>query len=167
MKFICIKSLFYRHVGKKQNIVFVALPFSIKDSIHIVDTILACDFGSRVRIIINHHPVYSRNRFLKLVPKYNSEIFEYSEKKITEYFSRMSVLITGSSSVCIEAVSLGIHVAVMGNRYGVTDNPIPPNVEKELWEIFYDQEQLQEFVSYSINNKHAESDCSKFFYSKI
>jgi len=156
-----------RSINKKQNVVFVALPFSVKDSIHIIDMVLACDLAGRVRFIINHHPVYSKKQFLKLVPKYNSEIFEHSEKKITEYFSRMSVLISGASSVCIEAVSLGIYVAVIGNRYGVTDNPIPLNVEKKLWKIFYDHEQLQEFINDAINNDHIAVGCDKLFYSVI
>ena len=52
----------------------------------------------------------------------------------------ISLLISSASSVCVEAASLGIPVAIHGNRHGVTMNPVT-DVHNHKDNVFYSQEQ--------------------------
>jgi hypothetical protein len=56
------------------------------------------------------------------------------------------LLISSASSICVEAESLGVPVAIYGNRYGVTMNPMIDTEDN----IFYSQEQLGKFVTNSL-----------------
>jgi len=151
---------------KNNRMIFIALPFSISDSIQILDIIISSDFFLDFDCIVNHHPVYSKEKFSSLVPEYNNNRFIHADKPINEYYSSMSILITGASSVCLEAISLGIYVAVLGSRYGITDNPIPSKFNEDAWSIFYSKKSLVDFIK-SINSHNVvEDESNGLFYEQ-
>ena len=75
-----------------------------------------------------------------------------------------SVMISSTSSSCVEAVAVGVPVAVYGNRYGVTMNPIPMSVIQELWEVYYTKKQLVSFIRKALDNKARNSNVSELFH---
>ena len=109
--------------------------------------------------------LYTKKRFFSLVPEFDSALFEMTTRSIPELFEIISVLITAGSSVSVEAVSIGIPVAICGNRSGVTHNFIPETVSKKLWSVVYTVEDLEVFVRESFNIKNRESRVNEFFQS--
>jgi len=71
----------------------------------------------------------------------------------------VSLLISSASSICVEAESLGVPVAIYGNRYGVTMNPMI-NTEDN---IFYSQKQLGKFIN-NFFEKGLKKSCAKNFF---
>jgi hypothetical protein len=152
-----------RPTGKP--IVLIALPGMIEECRSILQTCVSLEKNlcNQARLLLKIHPLYTKKRFFSLVPEFNSALFEVTAKSIPELFEIISVLITAGSSVSVEAVSIGIPVAICGNRSGVTHNFIPEAALKKMWSVVYTVEDLETFVRESFNIKNRESRVNEFF----
>jgi hypothetical protein len=146
-------------------IVLIALPGPIEECRLILQTCasLKKKFFNEVRFFLKIHPVYTKKRFFSLVPEFDIALFEVTSMPMQELFEIISVLITAGSSVAVEAVSIGIPVAICGNRSGVTHNFIPETALKKLWSVVYTVKDLETFVRESFNIKNRESRVHEFF----
>lgn len=142
------------HRNINEMIVLLPLPGAgmLNESIGIIKSLLQVfdQLGDNVKAVVKLHPSYSLEKFIQLTPEFSDERLEYTDKKIPELLEVTSVLISTASSVCVEAVSVGIPVAIYGSRSGITMNPIPLNISPELWLIFYTHTELMKFI----NNVH-------------
>jgi len=150
-----------------EMIVLLPLPGAgmLNESIGIIKSLLQVfdQLGNNVRAVVKLHPSYSLEKFIQLAPEFSDERLEYTEKKISELLEVTSVLISTASSVCVEAVSVGIPVAIYGSRSGVTMNPIPLNIPSELWSIFYTPAELVKFISAVQSSKVRTSTVENLF----
>ena len=151
--------------GTGQPIVLIALPIMFDEARHIVEVSikLANKMSGDVKFLIKHHPSYTKEIIEKHIPGINDPVFEYTDKIMPELLERVSVIISSASSVCVEAVAVGIPVAIHGNRSGVTLNPIPLNVPKDTWAVFYTSEQLEMFVCDALTKKERNCIADKLF----
>jgi len=100
-----------------------------------------------VRYILKHHPVHNSDKFYKKIPESYNGIFLKEECMGFDALLRQSSLVFSySSSVCIEALSLGVPVAVFGNRRGITNNIIPKDFNPDMWKVVYSYKQLYDFI---------------------
>jgi hypothetical protein len=152
-----------RPTGKP--IVLIALPGMIEECRFLLQICVSLEkkFRNQARVLLKIHPLYTKKRFFSLVPEFDPALFEATARPIPELFEIVSVLITAGSSVSVEAVSIGIPVAICGNRSGVTHNFIPETVSKKLWSVVYTAEDLEAFVRGSFNIKNRESRVHEFF----
>lgn len=133
--------------NEKKTIV-LALPIILAEAKNIVDLSLCfLDWlDEDIEVLVKPHPSYTVEQFIKLVPVLKLERFTITQLSMQVLLERMSMMISSTSTSCVEAVSLGIPVAIVGNRSGVTMNPIPKTVNENLWGVFYTSEQLSLFV---------------------
>jgi len=152
-----------RPTGKP--IVLIALPGMIEECRSILQTCVCLEKNlcNEARFLFKIHPSYTKKRFFSLVPEFDSALFEVTARPMPELFEIISMLITAGSSVSVEAVSVGIPVAICGNRSGVTHNFIPEAALKKLWSVVYTVEDLENFVRESFNIKNRESRVHEFF----
>jgi hypothetical protein len=152
-----------RPTGKP--IVLIALPGMIEECRSILQTCVCLEKNlcNKARFLFKIHPLYTKKRFFSLVPEFDSALFEMTTRSIPELFEIISVLITAGSSVSVEAVSIGIPVAICGNRSGITHNFIPEGALKKLWSVVYTAKDLEVFVRESFNIKNRESRVHEFF----
>jgi len=146
-------------------IVLVALPGQIEECRTIIQ-ICGClknKFSKKVKFLLKIHPIYTKKRFFSLVPEFDSVLFEVTARPISELFEIISVLITAGSSIAVEAVSVGIPVAVCGNRSGVTQHFIPETVSKKLWTIVFTFEDLEIFLRQALVINKREYRVHEFF----
>ena len=47
------------------------------------------------------------------------------------------MLIGNTSSTCVEALGRGVPVIVIGSQSGLTQNPIPCEIEQDIWRLCY------------------------------
>jgi len=153
--------------SKELPIILVALPMIMTESKNIIKSIVDIkeSLKIKVKLIIKPHPSNTLENFLANVPE--AKNLEITDKNMSELLEICSVMISSASSSCVEAVSVGIPVAIYGNRYGVTLNPIPENVPNNIWEIFYTKSQLVLFVSKAIEKKHRESIVEDLFHPMV
>jgi len=163
-------SYLYNIKDRRQNnemIVLIPLPGEgmLNESIGIIKSFLQIfeQLGGNVRAIVKLHPSYSFEKFIQLAPEFSDKRLEYTDKQIPDLLEVTSALISTASSVCVEAVSVGIPAAIYGSRFGVTMNPIPSIVSNKLWGVFYTPEQLIEFIQRTQNYKERLSIVKDLF----
>ena len=147
-------------------IVLIALPIMIDESRKILQAFLRIinNLDQNIRIVVKHHPSHIIERFSQWVPEISDPRFEYTNKGMPELLELISVMVSSASSVCVEAVSIGVPVAIHGNRSGVTMNTIPSRVPKDLWRVFYTDNQLLDFIGDGLNNKIRNSIAHELFH---
>lgn len=131
-----------------KGMILVALPMNIDESISILSSCiqLKSALESRVNILVKHHPAYDTKKFGKQVPDFFNAAFTQTNDSMAVLLGKVSALISSASSVCVEADALGIPVAIYGNCYGVTMNPIYENSQNGVKNVFYSDSQLIDFI---------------------
>jgi hypothetical protein len=146
-------------------IILIALPMDIDESTNILN---ACSqlhslVNTKISILVKHHPAHESHTFAKRVPVFHNDAFTPTNDSMFDLLGSISLLISSASSVCAEAASLGIPVAIHGNRHGVTMNPVT-DTHNHKDNVFYSQEQLVKFVDSSLQkNIHKTSIEHSFF----
>ena len=74
------------------------------------------------------------------------------------------MFLSSTSSSCVEAVAVGLPVAIHGNNFGATLNPIPQTISGEIWEVFYTQDQLIKFINKALSQKQRHSNVTELFH---
>jgi len=145
--------------------ILIALPIDINESKGILSSCaeLHSLTNQEVIILVKQHPTCSKDKFEKLVFEFRESEFKIVDDNMPKLLERISLLISSASSTCAEAVSLGIPVAVYGNRYGVTANPIA-NTESGITQVYYSQDQLAEFVNNALTTNNRGKNIEEYFY---
>lgn len=132
------------------KVLLVALPIGLNESYDIMNVLhKAFEYKTKYnyKIRIKPHPVLKINKLISLFrDKWNNN-FEIAEGDFTEILVNSDMLIGNASTTLIEALSRGISVAVIGSQSGITQNPIPSFVDKNMWQLCY----LPEELSYAID----------------
>jgi len=111
--------------------------------------------GGHITVQLKYHPAYDiESTVSKKLLKAKIEI---TSKPSISLLERASLLVTSESGIAVEAVSLGIPVAIHGSVSGITLNPLL-NVKHNTISIkYYDLEELITFsnkcVDYNFRNK--------------
>ena len=100
---------------------------------------------------------------LDSVPELIHKNIKFSEESIPQLLVRSDLVISSASSVCVEAASLGIPVAVYGNRFGVTMNPLEKTSMDNISTIFYDDSDLQSFIKIATEESGKTSEVNHWF----
>ena len=110
------------------------------------------------------HPKFSIKEFKALVPASMNDKFFFSEESIEKLLTKASLVVSSASTVCIEAASMGIPVAIISNSSGLTRNPLPVPTENDLWAIIYNQSDLSALINKA--NKQ-EKKLNNNFFQKV
>ena len=149
------------------KMILVALPGSgmENESIGILKSIIqALDFqDNNINFEIKIHPTCSKKDILDSVPELIHKNIKFSEESIPQLLVRSDLVISSASSVCVEAASLGIPVAVYGNRFGVTMNPLEKTSMDNISTIFYDDSDLQSFIKIATEESGKTSEVNHWF----
>jgi len=151
---------------KDVKIILIALPgFDIDESRRILHDYLVISkrLNERIKVIVKQHPGYTIEQFSTLVPEFTAPEFEYTDKNFSEILGSISVLITSASSVCLEAVAVGVPALIHGNRFGVTMNSIPSNVPDDLWGVYYTHDELLILITEFLDKKERHSIVPELF----
>ena len=128
----------YRDVDVKHSESFkilLALSVMLDESVNILQQVI--DSGlvgqNEFEFMIKPHPTMNISTLKnRLGEKWNNN-FQEVEGFTPDYIRKSELLITGMSSVGLEAVVMGIPVIVVEKLSGLAYNPIPESVPKELW----------------------------------
>lgn len=143
-----------------KKIVLVALPIAMKESIEILELVInTVKMGKYddVEFQIKPHPVLDTN---KLKSKFGNlpNNFKFVDGNFKDCVVKAKIMIGNTSSTCLETLAIGIPVVIIGSQSGLTQNPIPENVSKDIWRICYTPEELSDAISYFLNISNEERD---------
>ena len=119
---------------------------------------------TKVSILVKHHPAHESHIFAKRVPLFFNDSFIQTNDSMSDLLKSISLVISSASSACAEAASLGIPVAMYGNRYGVTMNTILDGVNGFSNNIFYSESQLAEFIKLYLGKNGKNSSIDQTFF---
>ena len=140
--------------------VLIALPIAMKESIEILELVInAVKLGKydNIDFQIKPHPALDIN---KLKSKFDNlpNNFKFIDGDFKECVTKTTMMLSNASSTCLESLTLGIPVVIIGNQSGLTQNPIPENVNKEIWRICYTPGELSDAISHFLNISNEERD---------
>jgi hypothetical protein len=138
--------------------ILLALSVMLDESVHILEQFIACglDFEQNaIEILIKPHPTMSVEILKNYVGKKWINHFREVEGFTPDYIRKSDLLITGMSSVGLEAVVMGVPVIVVEKLSGLSYNPIPDSVPKELWRNCRSPKEISEAV-HQFKNRSTE-----------
>jgi len=125
------------HKTNDKKIVLIALPIAIKESIEIL------------KLVTN----------AVKIGKYDDVEFQTkSHPDFKDCVVKAKIMIGNTSSTCLETLAIGIPVIIIGSQSGLTQNPIPEDVNKDIWRICYTPEELSNAISHFLNISNEERD---------
>lgn len=149
----------------KTEFILVALPISIEESftlLKVLDSLrISFDaFFKSMTWILKPHPDLD---LFSIKREFNElfDTFVIENQSIGSLLNNCSVVITNGSTVAIESVIFGKPVCIIGAQNGLTQNPIPLDINPMIWEICYDANEL--FVFLKKINLFQEQDYLKLF----
>jgi hypothetical protein len=143
-------------LNQSKYTVLIALPISVHYSIKIIKRVLdACNAISiktdTIKFVIKPHPAQSFSEIKKNLPKLPKGMSFSKEKSFVKLIYLANLLITEASSTCLEAMACGVPVIMMENEGGLTYDPIPSRIPKNLYRKVRSQDQLTNTLNYYIN----------------
>ena len=147
-------------------IILIALPMDVNESVSILNSCIQLQslIDTKVNILVKHHPGHDSKEFVKRVPTFLNDAFIPTNDSMLDLLESISLLISSASSVCAEAAALGMPVAIHGNRYGITMNPIVESINNFADNVFYSEEQLGRFVGHSLGKSNKKSSIDQSFF---
>jgi hypothetical protein len=137
-----------KHFKKENRVVLLALPTHISVSERIINACSELSDNSNVKFVIKLHPTITKEMLCSKIPQANNPKFEYTEESLYSILPSAKLLISSDSSVCFEAISCGVHVAIMDSLSGLSSNPVLGIFDNNCWDICYDSEGLKNILKH-------------------
>ena len=87
----------------------------------------------------------------KFQNRYFLRSFFISKNSIYDDMQNATVVFGSVTTALVEGLKSGIPAIVLGNRNGITQNPIPSRINNEIWRLCYTNEEIQLAIEYFIN----------------
>jgi hypothetical protein len=138
--------------SKLKNTVLVSLPISLKESIEIIQLIMKVNtHNNNITFYIKPHPYLKikkiKEHFFNKWPR----SFVFINGDFKNAISKSLLLISNTSSTCVETIAMGKPVIIIGSRTGLTQNPIPKELNRKIWTLCYDEHDLAKALDKYIN----------------
>ena len=122
------------------------------------------DFQEDIELYVKPHPSFPA----PLLKKYDKTMIDidirYTERSTSSMYEISDLVVSTGSVACAEALSLGIPIAMNGKFSEITMNPLPSGFMEDMWTIFYNKQELREFMSFAFNLKRREVAIESLFY---
>jgi len=156
---VCIAPAFrFQYVWRKKkyspaengHTVLVALPTIINEAVYILKLLVSAANGmdANTRLWIKPHPTFSQSQIQEIFGAEWPEQFEFVSGDFSDCAEKSNLLISSASSTCLETIAKGIPVIVVGNRRGLTHNPIPEAVTDDIWRLCYTHEEIIDAIQF-------------------
>ena len=158
---VCIAPAFrFQHVWQKRKYlpdekvytILVALPIVISEAAYILK-LLACENknGAGIRCWIKPHPATSEAQIKAAYGVTDAEQFKFVNGDFNDCVEKSNLLISSTSSACMETLAKGIPVIIIGNSYGLTHNPVPETITSDIWRLCYSPEEIKRAIQFYKN----------------
>jgi len=94
-----------------------------------------------LRIYIKTHPTQSPETY-KSFSRIESESCRFIDCDFLDSVKSADLLVSAASTTCMEALAIGVPVAIIGGKNQILQNPIPKSIHHDYWRICYSSDQL-------------------------
>lgn len=130
--------------------ILLGLPISPEGALDILTLASAAKLPAgfeNARFAVKAHPALPPEELRRRFPGAWPAAFEFVEGDFAGLVEKADVLVSNTSSVCVEALALGVPVVIVGASSGLTENPIPDWVPSEIWRLVFEPEELSRALS--------------------
>jgi hypothetical protein len=106
----------------------------------------------RIRWWIKPHPGMSAEKVRRAIKEPWPGNFTFIDGDFRPWLEQSHLLISNTSSTCLESLAKGVPVVILGNPTGVTFNPIPETVSEEIWRLCHSENDLMDAIKYFRRN---------------
>ena len=142
--------------------ILVALPFLRQESLEILEIVIEVAkkyLPPDRRIWIKTHPVgLTMEQLLAGTELKIPANFEVVDGDFRRYALRADLVISSTSTVCLETLAIGVPVIVIGRSNGLTQNPIPDSVPNDVWRLCYTAEEARDALRLFHEKASAQRD---------
>ena len=134
---------------KDKCTILVALPILIDESDEIIDIVLKAACSNNINnciFKIKPHPVYDIEKISNKWSKKLPEMFKFIDGDFNSCVEKSDILISSSSTVCLETLAKGIPVVIISNSLGLTQLPIPRSISGDIWKLCYSVRDVVEAI---------------------
>lgn len=143
---ICAPAFRFQHLwndcalapDKERYTILIALPITFDDSVHIIEQMIACTNEKSIKTIrfwVKPHPTMPVEKIKRKFGKRWPRSFRFTDLSTQEVIRKADILVSGMSSITLEAMALGVPVLVIKQPSGLQYNPIPDNLDQDLWKL--------------------------------
>jgi hypothetical protein len=128
--------------------ILLALSIMVDESIRILEQVIDSELveDDQMKFILKPHPTVQFDTLKKRMGDNWSSRFQESENSTPDEIRSSDLLITGMSSVGLEAIVMGVPVIVVERMSGLAYDPIPDSVPKELWRSCRSPKEISEAI---------------------
>ena len=163
---VCVAPAFrFQHVWQERkyfpavngHTVLVALPIMINEAVYLLKLLAhaANEKVDNIRFWIKPHPTASQSQIQGAFGFGWPERFEFVGGDFNDCVEKSNLLISSASSACMETLAKGIPVIVVGNKSGLTHNPIPETITEDIWRLCYTSQEITGVIQF-YQNRSAE-----------
>ena len=148
----------FQHVWRKRiyspatnkYTILVALHIMISPAVYILKLLasMANKMADNTRFWIKPHPTVSRSQIQGTFGSGWPEQFEFVGGDFNDCVEKSNLLISSASSACMETLAKGIPVIIIGNSYGLTQNPIPETITDDIWRLCYSPQEITDAIQF-------------------
>lgn len=118
--------------------ILIPLPITLVDCKNILESVAIAllEINSfEIEVLIKQHPSLDQNTIRKLFKGKWPDCFKFIEDDFHNILRRSNLVISSTSSACVESIAKGVPVIIIGNKTGITQNPIPIEIKDDIWNL--------------------------------
>ena len=138
--------------------ILMALTIMMDESVNILEQVIDSELveSEELEFILKPHPTVQLDTLKNRLGDKWSSRFQEGENPTPEEIRKSDLLITGMSSVGLEAVVMGVPVIIVETMRGLPYDPIPESVPEELWRSCRSPEEIAEAINAFRNRSPGE-----------
>jgi len=148
----------FKHVWQKREFlpaenvytILVALPIVISKAVYMLKLLdSGMNNDPNTRLWIKPHPATSETQIKAAYGHTWPEQFRFVSGDFKDYIEKSNlVIMSNSSSTCMETLAKGIPVIIIGSRHGLIHNPIPETITDDIWKLCYNLEEIKKAIQF-------------------
>jgi hypothetical protein len=134
-----------RVIKNKKITILAVLSVSYDANLDIIKLIKKYSYSNECKIkeiLICPHPTIDMAKLRTITSPWPIHF-----KEVNESFSNLikyaDIVVSNTSSACVESLVYGKPVIIVGSKNGITQNPIPDSVSKIIWELCYTHDEMK------------------------
>lgn len=135
--------------NQKEFTILVALPiFQIeaKSILNLIfESLQILPRNLPIKIRVKFHPTHNQSK-IDETSLIDDNRVEYINGSFVDYIYETSLLITGASTTCIEAMTLGVPVVISGTKDGIANTSIPESIPNHFYKTISNDQELVEYI---------------------
>ena len=149
--------------------ILMALSILLDESVNILEQVIDSDLveTSGYKLIIKPHPTMNLDTLKNRLSEKWSSKFQEGKGPTPDCIRTSDLLITGMSSIGLEAVVMGVPAIIVETLSGLAYEPIPKSVPKDLWRRCRSPEEILDAINHFKNRNPEEVRTHKKLSEKI